>query len=294
MPKTPRANAGEPKSVHNPSSFNAARKTSSPSAEAPDAVSHWVGQLQGNESQTAFEQHVALLGDSRFSLAANTGLRAQIVRRLQSDYGNGYVQRLVDHVTRKPRGAPQPDQPTSRPNDFYLQAAQRLSLHSNQANQPLQTKLIVGPASDKYEKQADKVAKQVVGRTRRDSLKSIYAASKDLHREPSSEIEEEETLEPEQLDMQLDGLTSEEADELLQAKRQDTQGQVGLEGGAVDSDVERSIQASRGNGRVLPDNFRQSMESSFGADFSGVRVHSDSQSDTLNCRPSAKVGHNWG
>lgn len=46
--------------------------------------------------------------------------------------------------------------------------------------------------------------------------------------------------------------------------------------------IESAINRQRGGGRGLDQGLRSRMESAFGADFSGVRVHTDSQSDTLN------------
>jgi hypothetical protein len=49
-----------------------------------------------------------------------------------------------------------------------------------------------------------------------------------------------------------------------------------------ESDIETSIQQSRGSGQPLPDDIKQPMEQAFGADFGGVRVHTDGKSDNLN------------
>ena len=319
MPKTERANAGDSKSQHT----KASRKTAGPA----DAAHHhsaggpgdWAGKIQDDFSESTFEHHTSLLSDSRLSQPANVRLKAQLVQRLQSSYGNSYVQRLVDRVTAKRDGArsqDQADQANGHADDFYLQIAQRIVARSHES---LQTKLTVGAAGDKYERQADDVARQVVGKSRFGSKRDDTAAQF-AQREPSGEIddelqlkplevrregltpdEEEELLQPKRLDIRRQGapgddenlqlkpaniqredLTPDEEEELLQPKRLDIQRQIGLEGGPVDSDVEQSIEAKRGQGRALPDSFRQSMESSFGTDFSGVQVHSDSNSDALN------------
>ncbi|MCM0593884.1 MAG: DUF4157 domain-containing protein [Gloeotrichia echinulata DEX184] len=47
-------------------------------------------------------------------------------------------------------------------------------------------------------------------------------------------------------------------------------------------DVEASINQARGGGQAIADNIREPMEQAFGADFSGVKVHTDGQSDQLN------------
>lgn len=52
--------------------------------------------------------------------------------------------------------------------------------------------------------------------------------------------------------------------------------------GEVTPDVEKSIQQERGGGQALDSSVRKQMEPALGADFSGVRVHTDRQADTLS------------
>ncbi|MEQ8957392.1 MAG: DUF4157 domain-containing protein, partial [Coleofasciculus sp. C2-GNP5-27] len=54
--------------------------------------------------------------------------------------------------------------------------------------------------------------------------------------------------------------------------------------GSTNSSVnlEESIQQKRGQGQSLSEDIREPMEQTLGADFSGVKVHTDSQSDQLN------------
>ena len=79
-----------------------------------------------------------------------------------------------------------------------------------------------------------------------------------------------------------------EEEEELQAKHDPTP-RVGLEGGPVGADISAEINAQRGGGSTLDSSFRERMESAFGADFSGVRIHQDSQSDVLNRQLTAKA-----
>jgi len=52
---------------------------------------------------------------------------------------------------------------------------------------------------------------------------------------------------------------------------------------AATPNLETSIQGARGSGQPLDENIRQPMEKAFGCvDFSGVKVHTDGQSDQLN------------
>jgi len=52
--------------------------------------------------------------------------------------------------------------------------------------------------------------------------------------------------------------------------------------GSVDDAVAQTIQAKRGSGQTLDESARRSLEPAFGEDFSDVRVHTDSESDSLN------------
>ena len=45
------------------------------------------------------ERHAALLSDTRLSHPANAGQKVRMVTRLQRDYGNGHVQRVLDTMT---------------------------------------------------------------------------------------------------------------------------------------------------------------------------------------------------
>lgn len=112
----------------------------------------------------------------------------------------------------------------------------------------VQTKLRVGPAGDKYEQEADRMADQV--------MRSIGNSTASAQSVVTSRVQR-----------QGDKSAS---------------GSYGLEGGDVDTSLERSIQSARGGGRALDDKVRSSMERSFGADFSQVNVHTGAESNTLN------------
>lgn len=57
----------------------------------------------------------------------------------------------------------------------------------------------------------------------------------------------------------------------------------------VEEGVEQTIQSKRGGGRAMDNRVRQQMEMGFGRDFSGVRVHTDSDADGLNKNLSARA-----
>ena len=57
---------------------------------------------------------------------------------------------------------------------------------------------------------------------------------------------------------------------------------VGAAGGPVDAEATASIEQLRGGGQPLPGGIRRSMESAFGTDLSGVRVHTGPTASRLN------------
>ncbi|MEM7343775.1 MAG: DUF4157 domain-containing protein [Chloroflexota bacterium] len=63
---------------------------------------------------------------------------------------------------------------------------------------------------------------------------------------------------------------------------------IGADNMASDS-VETDINRKRGSGRPLPKDTQTDMESSMGADFSGVRIHNDSESHTLSRSLNARA-----
>ncbi len=63
----------------------------------------------------------------------------------------------------------------------------------------------------------------------------------------------------------------------------------GSAGVAVDTATEGGINDSRGGGQPMPEALRSQMESSFGADFSGVRLHTDSRAADLSRGIQAKA-----
>ncbi|MEH2300753.1 MAG: DUF4157 domain-containing protein [Nostoc sp.] len=121
---------------------------------------------------------------------------------------------------------------------------------------PIQAKLTIGEPGDKYEQEADKTARQVVQR---------------IH-QPQSEKLQRESLPEEELQM-----------------KPMVQRRVSNGGMAATQDLEASINQARGGGQPLAKNIREPMEQGFGADFSRVKVHTDTQADQLNRSIQAKA-----
>jgi hypothetical protein len=118
----------------------------------------------------------------------------------------------------------------------------------------VQPKLAIGAVGDKYEQEADRVARQVVSQ--------IHA--------------------PGNLTVQREEMPDEESDRIVQRQSDGS-------GMAATPELEASIQQARGSGQPLAENVRKPMEQAFGADFSGVKVHADAQSEQLNRSIHAKA-----
>lgn len=117
---------------------------------------------------------------------------------------------------------------------------------------PIQAKLTIGEVGDKYEQEADRVAQDVV--------QQIHAPQTN----PPT------TLQRQQLP------------EIVQRRE-------AITGGEASTDLDTAINTARGSGQPLDVGLQQSMGQAMGADFSGVRVHTDAQADKLNRSIQAKA-----
>ena len=113
----------------------------------------------------------------------------------------------------------------------------------------VQAKLPISQPGDVYEQEADKVA-DAVARTVNSTVQR-------------QEQEEEELLQGKLL------IQPQEEEEELQMKE-------------VSEDLEARINNARGGGQPVEETTRKTVERALGADFSSVRVHQDSEADTLN------------
>jgi hypothetical protein len=131
----------------------------------------------------------------------------------------------------------------------------------------IQAKLALGAANDSYEQEADRVAQQVVSQ--------ISSSSSEPVQRQMPEDEEVAQTKP------LIQRQMPEDEELMQTKLA-IQRLATDETTEVAPDIEATIEQSRGNGDPLVESIRAPMEQAFGADFSGVKVHTDERSNQLN------------
>ncbi|MFN6571258.1 DUF4157 domain-containing protein [Dendronalium sp. ChiSLP03b] len=212
----------------------------------------------------------------------------QLLLQLQQQYGNPYVNQV-------------------------LQLAREMGgkTSANPTEQPLvQTKLTIGAAGDKYEQEADRTARQVVQRMNApasqqpevsEKMQPAKPEAKEIYKKPQistiqrQEIPELEKEEDEPVQLQSEtGIvqrTCSKCDKEQQPGQQENklaqmqplvQRQSADKEMADTPDLETSIQKAQGRGQPLSENIRGQMEQAFGADFSGVRIHTGSQSDQLN------------
>jgi len=138
----------------------------------------------------------------------------------------------------------------------------------------LQMKLAVGPVDDHYEREADRVAATV--------MQTSQPPAPQIQRQGLEE--EDQTIQTKPLASTITPLiqrqeTSDEEEDMVQ-RRSDPHSERSH--ASVDSGLENVIERTRGGGQPLPDGLLARMQRSFGADFSAVRVHADSESDSLN------------
>lgn len=186
---------------------------------------------------------------------------------------------------------------------------------------PLQAKLTIGEPNDKYEQEADRVAQDVVQRINAPDTPSSpentnnLSTNSSLRHQPAQHqaqrqvapktavsgfdlttktfaIAPQPTATPKPL-LQPKLVPSESAlqrevqeEEELQMKPLQRQT---VAGGEASNELESTINRARSGGQSLDTKLQQSMGQAMGADFSGVKVHTDSTADTLNKSIQAKA-----
>lgn len=193
------------------------------------------------------------------------------------------------------------DPTTATPKDI-------LHLQNTAGNQAvsglIQAKLRVGPVGDAYEQEADRVANKVV-----QSPTSTQAAAIQREAAPEEEEiqmmpaqgqatavqreaapEEEELLQMKPAQGQAVAIQREAAPEEEELQMKPASSQAAAKSGfTADEEIEQRLQSLRGNGQPLPKELRSEMEAHLGADFSGVRLHTNSEASQLNRRLAARA-----
>jgi hypothetical protein len=152
----------------------------------------------------------------------------------------------------------------------------------------IQTKLTVSEPGDPYEREADRVAEQIMRMQAPEVSKQpdhphihrmCDKCEEDVQRQAEDEEEvqrqaadEEEEVQRQAMneeDEQIQRQAEEDDDEVVQSKQESGGGHK------VDKDWETQIGELRGGGQRLPESVRDFFEPRFGYDFSQVRIHTD-------------------
>ncbi len=144
----------------------------------------------------------------------------------------------------------------------------------------IQPKLTIGEPGDKYEQEADRVSAEVVQRINQP--------------EPVSDNQEQTVQRmdlPDEDELMMKPLVQRmdlpDEDELMMKPL--VQRQEAINGGDASAELESSINSARGGGQSLDANLQRSIGEAMGADFSRVRVHTDTRADALNKSIQAKA-----
>jgi hypothetical protein len=185
------------------------------------------------------------------------------------------------------------------------QAVQRML-----AQRQIQTKLEVGAADDVYEQEANRVASDVM-RMSDPALEEDELQMQRIQREGLPEEEElqmqriqreglpeEEELQmqriqreglPEEEELQMQRIQREGLPEEEELQMQRIQRASAQDVPEVTSDIESTIEGSRGGGANMPDSAQEFFGSRMGQDFSGVNIHTGAEADTLNRQLEARA-----
>lgn len=147
----------------------------------------------------------------------------------------------------------------------------------------IQRKAVIGPANDRYEQEADRVAEQVMrassGVTSQSSFEegeqypqTIMRKPLDItplvQREPQGKMDEEDETNPVQMKARNNSIR---------------------DVSTASPSLDHRLAAFRQGGKPLPENTRQFFESRMGYDFSNVRIHQSAEAANLNRDINAKA-----
>jgi chemotaxis protein histidine kinase CheA len=255
----------------------AGQKESQPYSEK----SHLWGQATLSIGETPFspriDKHAELI-----AMATSDEAKTNLILNLQQTYGNKYVQGLLNSKVLQAKLA------VSNPDDVYEQEADRVA--------DMVTRRIASETQRQPEQEEEEIKAQ-----RQDEEGEEEEEEEIQTQRQEEEGEEEEEEEEEEIQAQRQTEEEDEEEEPAQTKAElETQRQELLEEGlqaqtaeshatTASDNLESSISSAIGGGKPLPEDVKKPMEQAFRADFSGVRVHTDSEADKLNRQLSAKA-----
>jgi hypothetical protein len=195
----------------------------------------------------------------------------------------------------------------ARPSDIL--ALQR-TVGNRAVTRLIQAKLTVGPASDRYEQEADRVAEQVMTMpaptSRKPTVQRAAEEEEEVQAKPLAasitslvqrQSPEEEEVQTRPLQRQTEDEEEVQTKPLVQRQgvpEEEVQSKPLVQrrsDGGFDAGpkLESRLSALKGSGSPLPAQVRAYMEPRFGADFAGVRIHADGEAAQLSRSISAQA-----
>jgi len=171
----------------------------------------------------------------------------QVLFQLQQQYGNRYVQRVLAHTPRTATAGP-----------------------------AIQARLMIGAVGDRAEREADRVADAVV----RERNHGVTGHGVKRHGVKRHGVKRHGVKRHgvKRHGVKRHGVKRHSAFSPTSV----IQRTGGTQGGAVDRRIQQGIQRARTGGQLISNHVRTPMESAFGANFRGVRLHTDDRADQLN------------
>lgn len=169
--------------------------------------------------------------------------------------------------------------------------------------------MTVGAVGDQHEQEADRVAGAVVDQIHSPSpepageqqaVQRMGQEEEELQAKPLQRMEDEDELQMSPLTESIQRMEEDEGELQMKPLQRAALGEeelqmkplvqrVGAEGGEVSADFESELNAALGGGQSLAPDLQAQMGQAMGADFSGVRVHTDGRSDGLNRSVEARA-----
>ncbi|RIK35289.1 MAG: hypothetical protein DCC55_30735, partial [Chloroflexi bacterium] len=202
--------------------------------------------------------------------AAVSSLQHKLVTSRPGDAYEREADRMADVVTGRASGAEREQGLALHPRITPL--IQRQAVEDEEAVQAQAEK---DEEEEPVQAQTEEKEEEPVQAETKKEEEPVQAQVEQEEEEPvQAQVEEEEGEEP------VQAQTEEKEEEPVQAEREKEEEPVqaqadGAVAPASPVEVQEQLRARRGRGAPLPDGVRQQMELRFGADFSGVRIHTD-------------------
>ena len=155
--------------------------------------------------------------------------------------------------------------------DLQALPLSNIQRQETQEEDEIQAKLTVGAPGDKYEQEADQMAAKVMAMPEPQTPQPIQR-----------QTGEEEEVQMKPLAQSITPLIQRQTAEGEESEEVQMLQRKGNGSFSASSNVESSLNGSKGGGSPLADNVRGFMESRFGTDFSSVRVHTDFSAVQMN------------